>query len=81
LDGYSLDASAGVAERRMSMAPRDYAYEKYIQRAERAEGLYNAVRDLYGWDVPWKQAYYKALKDRLLSQEEKNLVKEFYPVR
>ena len=63
------------------MSAKDYAYAKYIQKAKRADEIYETIRDLYGWETPWKQAYFMAIKDRMMSQEEKNLVKEFHPVK
>ena len=59
----------------------ELAYKQHIKRANEAEFIYNTIRELYGYEIPWKQAYFMAIKDKLLYPEEKNLVKEFYPVR
>lgn len=59
----------------------ELAYARHIQRANEAEKLYRTILELYGWEIPWNKAYFMAIKDRLLSKEEKNLVLEFYPVR
>jgi hypothetical protein len=59
----------------------ELAYRRYIERANKAEELYKTIREMYGKEIPWKQAYLLAVKDRLLSFAEKNLVKEFYSLR
>ena len=59
----------------------ELAYRRHIKRANEAEKLYKTIREMYGKEIPWKQAYILAVKDRLLSDEEKNLVKEFYLMR
>lgn len=59
----------------------ELAYSQYIRRANKAEEIYRTIRELYGWENPWKTAYFMAIKDKLLSKEEKDLVKEFNPVR
>lgn len=56
-------------------------YLKYQDRAKKADELQRTVMELYGFEVPWKQAYFMAIKDRILSKEEKELVKEFHPIR
>lgn len=59
----------------------ELAYRRYIERANEAEAIYRTIREMYGKEIPWKQAYLLAVKDRLLSFKERNLVKEFHPMR
>jgi hypothetical protein len=59
----------------------ELAYARYIQEAKKADEVYKTIRDLYGRDISWPTAYYRAIKDRLLSKEEKDLVKQFHPIR
>lgn len=59
----------------------ELAYARYHKRANAADELYRTIRELYGWEIPWNKAYYMAIKDKLLSSEEKHLVKEFHPIR
>ena len=59
----------------------DLAYARYVRRAKKAEECFIAIRELYGWHIPFRKAYLMAIKDKLLSNEEKNLINEFYPVR
>ena len=59
----------------------EVAYARYMQRAKDADFIYKTIREIYGYEIPWKQAYYKALKDKLLYPEEKKLVKEFHPIK
>lgn len=59
----------------------ELAYARHIKRANEAEFVYESIRELYGYAVPWKQAYFMAIRDKLLSKEQKALVKEFYPVK
>lgn len=59
----------------------EFAYAAYIRRAKKADDVYETIRDLYGWEISWPTAYYRAIKDRLLSKEEKDLVKQFHPIR
>lgn len=59
----------------------ELAYARHIKRANEAEFIYKSIREIYGFAIPWKQAYFMAIKDKLLYPEEKKLVKEFYPVK
>lgn len=59
----------------------ELAYARHIQRANEADFIYKTIRELYGYEIPWKQAYFMAIKEKLLYPKEKELVKEFYPVR
>ena len=63
----------------------ELAYRRYIQHMneseKKASEIYRTIRELYGYDTPWKKAYFMAIKDKLLSKEEKDIVKKFYPVK
>lgn len=52
----------------------------YLQVSKRADEIYRTVRELYGWEIPWNKVYFMAIKDKLLSADEKNIVKKFYPI-
>ena len=58
----------------------ELAYARHIKRAKEAENVYRTIRELYGWEIPWKKSYFMAIKDKLLTKEEKDLVKQFHPV-
>ena len=58
----------------------ELAYARHINRAKEAENVYRTIRELYGWEIPWNKSYFMAIKDKLLTKEEKDLVKQFYPV-
>lgn len=59
----------------------ELAYARHIKRAKDADWIYESIRELYGYEIPWKKAYFMAINDKLLSKEEKELVKEFHPVK
>ena len=59
----------------------EVAYAQHIKRAKEADLIYNAIREIYGREIPWKVAYFNAIKDKLLSKEDKMIVKEVHPVR
>ncbi|MBQ3146805.1 MAG: hypothetical protein IJB91_03660 [Oscillospiraceae bacterium] len=59
----------------------EVAYARHIRRAKEADFIYNTIRAIYGIEIPWQQAYFMAIKDKLLYPEEKELVKEFHPVK
>lgn len=63
------------------MGMDELAYARHIRRAKKAEEIYTTIRELYGWKTPWSKAYFMAIKDKLLTKEDKEIVKEFYPVR
>lgn len=59
----------------------ELAYAQYIKKANKAEEIRRTIFELYGFGTNWRDAYFMAIKDKLLSKEEKALVKEFYPVK
>ena len=59
----------------------ELAYARYYQGERKARELYLAIRELYGSEIPWNKSYFMAIKDKLLSKEEKELVKKFYPIK
>ena len=58
----------------------ELAYARHINRAKEAENVYRTIRELYGWEIPWNKSYFMAIKDKLLTKEEKDLVKQYHPV-
>ena len=59
----------------------EIAYARHLKRADRADETYRTIREIYGWEIPWNKSYFMAIKDKLLTKEDKELVKEFHPVR
>lgn len=59
----------------------EFAYERYMADAKKADELQRVILELYGFGTPWKQAYFMAIKDKLLSKDDKNLLKEFHPIK
>lgn len=60
-------------------ADNEIRYALYVKRAKAADELYKTIRDLYGDERPWKQVYMLAIRDKVLSEDEKNLLCEFHP--
>ena len=60
------------------MALDERVYAEHWKRSNKADELYDTIRELYGQDIPLKQAYFKALRDDMLSKEDKALLREFY---
>lgn len=58
----------------------EVAYARYIKRSKESDEIYCTIRELYGWSVPWDKAYFMAIKDKILSKDDKALVKEFHPI-
>ena len=59
----------------------EFAYECYMADAKKADELHKTIMELYGYKIPWKQAYFMAIKDKLLSKDDKDLLKEFHPIK
>ena len=57
------------------------AWALYCKMAKQADEIYRTIRDLYGWEIPWNKSYFMAIKDKMFTADEKNLVKEFYPIK
>lgn len=59
----------------------EVAWALHCKKEKQAEEIYRTIRELYGWEIPWNKSYFMAIKDKMLSADEKNLVKEFYPIK
>lgn len=57
----------------------ELAYRRYCDRRKAADGIFWAVRNIYP-SLPWRTAYVRAVKDGLLTKDERELVREFHPV-
>lgn len=58
----------------------ELAYRRYCDRGKIADNIFRAVRSEYPF-LPWRNAYLRAVKDGLLTKDERELVREFHPVR
>lgn len=58
----------------------ELAYRRYCDRGKIADNIFRAVRSEYP-SLPWRNAYLRAVKDGLLTKDERELVREFHPVR
>lgn len=57
----------------------EIAYRAYCDRGKKALDLYKAVKAMYG-SLTWKDAYFRAIKDGILTKEDRSLLREFYAV-
>lgn len=55
------------------------AYRRYCDRGKAAYDIFKAVKSMYPF-LPWKDAYLRAVKDGLLTKDDRKLVREFHPV-
>lgn len=58
----------------------ELAYRCYCDRGKAADGIFRAVRNIYP-SLPWRDAYLRAVKDGLLTKDDRELVRKFHPVR
>lgn len=58
----------------------ELAYRRYCDRGKAADGISRAVRNIYP-SLPWRDAYLRAVKDGLLTKDDRELVRKFHPVR
>lgn len=58
----------------------ELAYRRYCDRGKAADDIFRAVKSMYP-SLPWRTAYVRAVKDGLLTKDDRKLVLEFHPVR
>lgn len=58
----------------------ELAYRRYCDRGKAADDIFRAIKSMYA-SLPWRDAYLRAVKDGLLTKDERELVREFHPVR
>lgn len=59
----------------------ELVYARYMANVKKADALHRTIMELYGYNIPWKQAYFMAIEDKLLSKDDKSLLKEFHPIK
>ena len=57
----------------------EMAYRAYCDRGKKALDLYNAVKTMYG-SLTLREAYFRAIKDGVLTKEDRSLLREFYTI-
>lgn len=57
----------------------ELAYRRYCDRGKAADDIFRAVKSMYA-SLPWRDAYLRAVKDRVLTKDDRELVREFHPV-
>lgn len=58
----------------------ELAYRRYCDRGKAADDIFRAIKSMYA-SLSWQNAYLRAVKDGLLTKDERELVLEFHPVR
>lgn len=58
----------------------ELAYRCYCDRGKAADDIFRAIKSMYA-SLSWRNAYLRAVKDGLLTKDERELVREFHPVR
>lgn len=56
----------------------EIAYRKHCERESEAKALYRTIRELYGDEIKKETMFIRASIDRVITQEEKRLLLEFY---
>ena len=57
----------------------ELAYRRYCDRGKAADDIFRAVKGMYP-SLTWQDAYLRAVKDRLLTKDDRELVSEFHSV-
>lgn len=57
----------------------ELAYRRYCDREKAADDIFRAVKGMYP-SLTWQDAYLRAVKDRLLTKDDRELVREFHSV-
>lgn len=55
------------------------AYRHYCDRGKAAYDIFRAVKSMYA-SLPWREAYLRAVRDGVLTKDERQLVREFHPI-
>ena len=58
----------------------ELAYRRYCDRGKAADDIFRAIKSMYA-SLPWRDAYLRTVKDGLLTKDDRELVREFHPVR
>ena len=58
----------------------ELVYRRYCDRGKAADDIFRAVKSMYA-SLPWRDSYLRAVKDGLLTKDDRELVREFHPVR
>lgn len=58
----------------------ELAYRRYCDRRKAADDIFRAIKSMYA-SLPWRDVYLRAVKDGLLTKDDRELVREFHPVR
>lgn len=56
----------------------EMAYRRHCEREREARALYHVIRDLYGKEIKKETMFIRARLDKVITQEEKQLLLEFY---
>ena len=57
----------------------ELAYRRYCDRRKAADDIFRAVKGMYP-SLTWQDAYLRAVKARLLTKDDRELVREFHCV-
>lgn len=57
----------------------ELVYRRYCDRRKAADDIFRAIRSMYA-SLTWRDAYLRAVKDGFLTKDDKELIREFYPV-
>lgn len=57
----------------------ELTYRRYCNRGKAADDIFWAVKSMYA-PMPWRTAYVRAVKDGLLTKDDRELVREFHPI-
>lgn len=56
----------------------EIAYRKHCERENEARALYRTIHELYGDEIKKETMFIRARLDKVITQEEKQLLLEFY---
>lgn len=58
----------------------ELAYRRYCDRGKAADDIFRAIKSMYA-SLPQQDAYLRAVKDGLLTKDNRELDREFHPLR